>query len=274
MGASPSAVEETWRLPALGALGEGAPGRRVALFALSIAAGLVGWAILAAVLDKPSFMPSPLATLNGAVDLIAKGVLPESIAVSFARILAGWVLGSILGIPLGLLMGRSQTIRTLAEPYVEFFRFIPPIAFVTLAVIWFGLGETSKVVLIVYTTVFMVAINTMIGVLNVEPDKLDAARSLGARELQVFFHVTIPATVPYIVTGMKIAMGNSFMTVVSAEMIAAKSGVGWLIFDSRLYLLTSWIFVGILTLGIMGFFTDRAFRLVAGNLLRKYNVKL
>jgi ABC-type nitrate/sulfonate/bicarbonate transport system permease component len=157
---------------------------------------------------------------------------------------------------------------------VEFFRFIPPIAFVTLAIIWFGLGEASKIVLIVYTTLFMVAINTMIGVLSIDPDKRFAALCLGASERQVFFHITIPASIPSIVTGMKIAMGNSFMTVVSAEMIAAKSGVGYLIMNSRLFLLTEWIFVGIITLGLMGFISDRALRLVANTLLRRYAVKV
>jgi NitT/TauT family transport system permease protein len=171
-------------------------------------------------------------------------------------------------------MGSSQFVRAFMDPYVEFFRFVPPIAFVTLAVIWFGLGETSKIVLIVYTTVFMVAINTMIGVLGVEPDKRFAALCLGATERQVFLHVTIPAIVPNIVTGMKIAMGNSFMTVVSAEMVAAKSGVGFLIFNSRLFLLTEWIFVGIITLGLMGFVTDRALRVVAVTLLKRYEVKV
>jgi ABC-type nitrate/sulfonate/bicarbonate transport system permease component len=157
---------------------------------------------------------------------------------------------------------------------VEFFRFIPPIAFVTLAIIWFGLGEASKIVLIVYTTLFMVAINTMIGVLSIEPDKHFAALCLGASQRQVFFHVTIPAAIPNIVTGMKIAMGNSFMTVVSAEMIAAKTGVGYLIMNSRLFLLTEWIFVGIITLGLMGFISDRALRLVANTMLRRYAVKI
>jgi len=157
---------------------------------------------------------------------------------------------------------------------VEFFRFIPPIAFVTLAIIWFGLGEASKIVLIVYTTLFMVAINTMIGVLIIDPDKRFAALCLGASERQVFFHVTIPAAIPNIVTGMKIAMGNSFMTVVSAEMIAAKTGVGYLIMNSRLFLLTEWIFVGIITLGLMGFISDRALRLVANTTLRRYAVKI
>ena len=248
--------------------------RRLAVFALSLLCGLILWTFLAWWVGKPAFLPSPAKTLEGAMELIRSGDLQDHVVTSFMRIIVGFVLGTIIGIPLGLAMGSSQFVRAFMDPYVEFFRFIPPIAFVTLAVIWFGLGETSKIVLIVYTTLFMVAINTMIGVLGVEPDKRFAALSLGASDRQVFLHVTIPAVIPNIVTGMKIAMGNSFMTVVSAEMIAAKSGVGFLIFNSRLFLLTEWIFVGIITLGIMGFITDRALRIVAVTLLKRYEVKV
>lgn len=248
--------------------------QRGTIFALSLLCALAVWTFAAWWVGKPAFLPSPAKTLAGAIELIKNGDLQADVAMSFMRIIAGFTIGTIIGIPLGLLMGMSPFVRTFMDPYVEFFRFIPPIAFVTLAVIWFGLGETSKIVLIVYTTLFMVAINTMIGVLGIEPDKRFAALCLGASRAQVFFHVTIPAVIPSIVTGMKIAMGNSFMTVVSAEMVAAKSGIGFLIFNSRLFMLTEWIFVGIITLGVMGFITDRALRLVASTLLKHYDVKM
>jgi ABC-type nitrate/sulfonate/bicarbonate transport system permease component len=243
-------------------------------FGASLVCALIIWTSLAWWVGKPAFLPSPRATLDGAIELIRNGQLMENVSASLSRIVAGYIIGTCIGIPLGLFMGKSKIVRAFVDPYVEFFRFIPPIAFVTLAIIWFGLGEASKIVLIVYTTLFMVAINTMIGVLSIEPDKRFAALCLGASERQVFFHVTIPAAIPSIVTGMKIAMGNSFMTVVSAEMIAAKSGVGYLIMNSRLFLLTEWIFVGIITLGLMGFISDRALRLVANTLLRRYAVKI
>jgi ABC-type nitrate/sulfonate/bicarbonate transport system permease component len=245
-----------------------------AIFALSLLCAVALWTFLAWWVGKPAFLPSPMKTLSGAVELIRSGELQADVIVSFTRIIVGFTIGTAIGIPLGLLMGISPFIRIFMDPYVEFFRFIPPIAFVTLAVIWFGLGETSKIVLIVYTTLFMVAINTMIGVLGVEPDKRFAALCLGASKVQVFFHVVIPAVIPDIVTGMKIAMGNSFMTVVSAEMVAAKSGIGFLIFNSRLFLLTEWIFVGIITLGLMGFITDRALRLLVSTLLKHYDVRM
>jgi ABC-type nitrate/sulfonate/bicarbonate transport system permease component len=258
-----------WKWPAsLGSL------RHASIFALSLLCALLCWTFLAWWVGKPAFLPSPIRTFYGAIELLRDGTLQEDVAVSFMRILVGFVIGILIGIPLGLLMGISPFVRSFLDPYVEFFRFIPPIAFVTLAVIWFGLGETSKIVLIVYTTLFMVAINTMIGVLGIDPDKRFAALCLGASKRQVFFHVIIPAAVPDIVTGMKIAMGNSFMTVVSAEMVAARSGVGFLIFNSRLFLLTEWIFVGIITLGMMGFITDRAMRILVGVLLKRYDVKV
>jgi ABC-type nitrate/sulfonate/bicarbonate transport system permease component len=243
-------------------------------FGSSLVCAFIIWTILAWWVGKPAFLPSPRATLDGAIELIRNGQLMENVAASLSRIVIGYFIGTCIGIPLGLFMGRSKIVRAFVDPYVEFFRFIPPIAFVTLAIIWFGLGEASKIVLIVYTTLFMVAINTMIGVLSIDPDKRFAALCLGASERQVFFHVTIPAAIPNIVTGMKIAMGNSFMTVVSAEMIAAKTGVGYLIMNSRLFLLTEWIFVGIITLGLMGFISDRALRLVANTMLRRYAVKV
>lgn len=245
-----------------------------AIFALSLLCALLVWTALAWWVGKPAFLPSPVKTLDGAIELVRNGDLQADVAISFMRIMVGFTVGTLIGIPLGLLMGMSRFVRAFMDPYVEFFRFIPPIAFVTLAVIWFGLGETSKIVLIVYTTLFMVAINTMIGVLGIEPDKRFAALCLGATRTQVFVHVMIPAVIPSIVTGMKIAMGNSFMTVVSAEMVAARSGIGFLIFNSRLFLLTEWIFVGIITLGTMGFITDRALRLLASTLLKRYDVKM
>ena len=119
-------------------------------------------------------------------------------------------------------------------------------------VIWFGIGEISKVLIIVYTTIFIVLINTVVGVANIAPNKLRAAACLGATPLKIFILVTWPATLPFILTGMRLAMGNSFATVVSAEMIAADKGLGYLIFNSRLWMATDKIFIGIVCLGVLG----------------------
>jgi NitT/TauT family transport system permease protein len=202
--------------------------------------------------------------------MIADGSLWGHIRISFFRIAAGWAIGSALGIPLGLLMGDIRFFRNLFNPYLQFFRFIPPIAFVTLSLIWFGMGETSKVVLIVYTTIFIVTVNTIAGVMSVNPILEQAARSLGANRIRIFTRVILPSTIPFLLTGMRLAMGNSFMTIVSAEMIAADKGLGFLIFTSRLFMQTERIFVGIVSLGILGFVVDAAFRLGMNRFAKQY----
>ena len=139
--------------------------------------------------------------------------------------MAGWSLGLIIGIPVGVVMGYFSFVRRLLDPYVEFFRFIPPIAFVTLAVIWLGPGEASKVALILYTTIFIVTLNVIAGVLSVTIATA-GGRIAGGRPHQTLLTVIFPSTVPYIVTGARLAMGNSFLTIVSAEIVAAQVGSG------------------------------------------------
>jgi len=175
---------------------------------------------------------------------------------------------------IGLLRQVQRAVATLLDPHIEFFRFIPPVAFVTLAVVWFGIGESSKVVLIFYTSVFIVTLNTVAGVLAVSESKLRAAVSLGAGRRQIMLYVVLPATVPHVVTGARLAMGNSFLTIVSAEIVAAQVGLGALIWTSRNYGRIDWVFVGIIVLGVLGFVFDRVLRIVARRVLRRYAVKL
>jgi taurine transport system permease protein len=251
--------------------------RRRAVSALctfvSIAAGLAVWEL--ASLRVPSlFLPSPLETWEGFLELLDDGTLGTSILASSARILVGWGLGVAVGVPLGIFMGYFRWVRRLFDPYIEFFRFIPPIAFVTLAVIWLGPGEASKVALIFYTTVFIVTLNTIAGTVSVPELRLRAAASLGAGPLTTLRTVIVPSTVPYMVTGARLAMGNSFLTIVSAEIVAAQEGLGALIWNARNYSRTEWVFVGIITLGLLGFVFDRILRIAARTLLRRYGVAI
>jgi NitT/TauT family transport system permease protein len=249
-------------------------GGRTALVTLaSVLLGLAVWQLLAARLG-PALLASPAQTLTAAIELAKDGTLFNSVLASSRRILIGWGLGLLVGVPVGLVMGRMRLVRTLLDPYIEFFRFIPPIAFVTLAVVWFGIGESSKVVLIFYTSVFIVTLNTVAGVLAVSESKLRAAASLGAGRWQTLCHVVLPATVPHVVTGARLAMGNSFLTIVSAEIVAAQVGLGALIWTSRNYGRIDWVFVGIIALGLLGFVFDRVLRIVARRLLGRYGVKL
>lgn len=247
--------------------------RTIGVYVVSILVGVGVWQLLAMAYG-PGLVASPGQTAVAAWELAADGTLGNSILASSRRILIGWVLGIVVGVPIGLGMGQVRIVRQMMDPYIEFFRFIPPVAFVTLAVVWFGIGETSKIVLIFYTSVFIVTLNTLAGVLSVNESKLRAAASLGARRWQVLRSVVLPATVPHIVTGARLAMGNSFLTIVSAEIVAAQVGLGALIWTSRNYGRIDWVFVGIVTLGILGFVFDRVLRILARRVLRRYGVKL
>jgi NitT/TauT family transport system permease protein len=240
-----------------------------AIYGLSFSLFLLGW-WYASLKTIPAFVPSPSLTFQAFGELINTHVLSNAMGISFLRIGSGWLLGGLVGIPLGLLMGRVRIIREFATPYIEFFRFIPPIAFVSLFLIWFGSGETSRILLIVYSTIFIVVLNTMAGAMAVKDGVIRAARCLGTSEAQLLLRVIVPSTVPYMITGMRLAMGSSFMTIVSAEMISANSGIGYIIWSSRNYMLTDQIFVAIVVLGLMGFVADRSVNLTAKHLLRKY----
>ncbi len=240
--------------------------------------GVATWAMvlllwqLVALHSNPDFFPGPLPTLRGVVELSQDGSLFRYIGISLARVLKGWALGVICAVPIGLLMGRSALLRALTEPFLHFIRFIPPLAFITLFMLWLGIGETSKVALIMYATLFTVILNTMTGVLAVEEDKLRSARCMGASERQIMQYVIVPATIPYIFTGVRLAMSSSFMAIIGAEMVAANEGVGFMIWSSRLYFKTDWIFVGLFSLGIMGFATDRLLSWVGGVALARYGI--
>jgi taurine transport system permease protein len=246
--------------------------RRGWIMVLAIVVGIFVWSLLARQFG-PALVASPTETVTAAKDLIENGTLWESVKASSYRILVGWALGVVVGAPLGLFMGRIRIVREFFEPYIEFFRFVPPIAFISLAVIWFGLGETSKIVLIFYTAVFVVILNTLAGAVATDEDKMRAAASLGASRLQALYSVVLPSTVPHIVTGARLAMGNSFLTIVSAEIVAADKGLGALIWTSRNFGRIDWTFVGIITLGVLGFLFDRVLR-VAVRPLARYKAKI
>jgi NitT/TauT family transport system permease protein len=240
--------------------------------------GIMAWVLviaiwsMAASFSDPQFLPGPIAVWQGAIDLSQDGSLFLYIWVSFLRVITGWILGNLVAIPIGLLIGRVPMLRSLFDPIINFVRFIPPLAFITLFMLWFGIGEQSKIFLIMYATFFIVTINTITGVQAVEEDKIRSARSMGASEWQIMVHVIIPASLPYIFTGAKLAMGSSFMAIVGAEMVAANEGIGYMIWNSRLYFKTDWIFVGLIVLGFMGFLMDRVFNLFGKVALKRYNV--
>jgi NitT/TauT family transport system permease protein len=233
---------------------------RLAGYAIGFGSLFVLWHVASVYLLNSILFPPPARVIAKAIELARDGTLWENASISLQRIALGFLFGTLIGVPLGLAIGSFGIVRRILEPYTEFLRFIPATALITVAVIWFGIGEGSKIFLIIYTTVFIVIINTAAGVSAIAPNKIRAARSLGANRAQVFLFVALPATVPFILTGMRLAMGNSFVTIIAAELVAANAGLGKMIWDARLYMLVDQIFVALLVLGLLGFATDRLFR--------------
>jgi NitT/TauT family transport system permease protein len=237
---------------------------------LSILVVLLVWQVASTRWLPSVLFPTPLRTAEAWVALVREGVLPYHVGVSLARIAAGFVLGTLVGVPVGLAMGLFRPVLIFLEPYVQFFRFVPPVAWIIPAILWFGIGETSKIFLIFYTTVFLVLLNTMAGVAAVARNQIRSARCFGARRWQLFFWVSLPATMPYVLTGMRLAMGNSFAAVVGAEFIAAQAGLGFLIIDSGTWMATDRMFAGMLTLGLLGIVADALFRAVIARTAGRY----
>jgi NitT/TauT family transport system permease protein/taurine transport system permease protein len=187
-----------------------------------------------------------------------------------SRILVGFVSGSVFGVIFGVLLGRIRVLHDLLDPIMELLRYLSPTAMIPIAVIWFGIGEMSKYFLIFWGTFFIVLINTTAGVWRAPIARQRAAECLGANRLQIFLMVVIPSAVPYIVTGMRVAMASSFMSIIPAEILAADSGIGYLLQKSSMLLQTNRIFVALATICILGFAVDRLFRFLVQRVLARY----
>lgn len=229
------------------------------------------WYLLSLFQDE-LFLPGPIETINGTWEIIQNGKLFLFAFISLRRVFIGWIIGTLVAIPIGLLIGRIQILRKLIEPFINFFRFVPGLALLTLFLMWFGVGELSKVVLIIYGTVFTVVVNTIAGVIAVDQDRINSARTLGVSEWKIIYSVIWPSVIPYVFTGARLGLGGAFSSIIAAEMLAAKEGVGYLIYTSRMYFHTDWIFAGIIVLGLMGYISDKLLRLLGNKFLKKYGV--
>jgi NitT/TauT family transport system permease protein len=245
---------------------------RLTGYLVSVTVVLALWQYLSAQAIIPLLFPSPWSTFQIGLDLLQSGQLGNDIRASVGRILAGFTIGSLLGVAMGISMGSFRIVRLVLEPYIQFLRMLPALAWIPTVMLWLGTDEVAKITLLAYTTVFIVALNTMIGVASVPRDQLRAAQTFGATPWQIFRTVKFPATVGYMITGMRLAMGNCFMTVVAAELVASDSGLGYLIFSSRQWMQTEYAFVGIAMIGFLGMIIDQAFHLTTTKLLRRYQV--
>lgn len=244
--------------------------RAVALSTLSVAIAFVSWQLLSSFVFNPFLIPPPLEVFRTAIPMVVSGEIATDVAISMSRILVGFIVGSATGIVMGVLLGRIRLLHDLLDPIIELLRYLSPTAMIPIAVIWFGIGELSKYFLIFWGTFFIVLINTIAGVWRAPVTRQRAAECLGANRLQVFVLVVIPSSVPYIITGMRVAMASSFMSIIPAEILAADSGIGYLLQKSSMLLQTNRIFVALLTICLLGFIVDRIFRLLVDRVLARY----
>lgn len=196
------------------------------------------------------------------------GELPHDAFASLYRVLGGFAIGTGLALPLGLLMGARPGFYAAFNPVLQVLRPIPPIAFIPLAILWFGLGNPPAFFLISLGAFFPVLMNTIAGVRNVDAIYLRAARNLGAGEWTLFRRVMVPAAMPYILTGIRVGIGVAFIVVIVAEMIAVNSGLGYRILEAREYFWSDKIIAGMITIGLLGLAIDSAMNALNGWLLR------
>jgi ABC-type nitrate/sulfonate/bicarbonate transport system permease component len=244
--------------------------RALLLSAASLVIALLGWQFLSTFVFNPFLIPPPAEVIRTAIPMLASGEILADVSISMVRICVGFLVGSFVGIVTGVLLGRVRLLHDLLDPIIELLRYLSPTAMIPIAVIWFGIGELSKYFLIFWGTFFIVIINTVAGVWRAPIARLRAAECLGANRLQIFVLVVIPSALPYIVTGMRVAMASSFMSIIPAEILAADSGIGYLLQKSSMLLQTNRIFVALLTICILGFAVDRVFRLFVNRVLARY----
>ena len=223
----------------------------------------VWWAVVAA--SGSVIFPSPWQVVTGTIELIRDGTLWEHIGASLLRVGAGFLLAVAVAVPLGLWMGWVRGAFDALNPIFQILRPISPIAWIPIAILWFGVGNASPIYLIFISSVFPMIVQTTAGVHGIEKRYLRAAENFGVSRYTLFTQVVIPAVLPQIIIGMRIGLGVAWLVVVAAEMIALRSGLGYLIIDSRnagnRYDL---VIAGMIIIGVIGLLLDGAMRLLEG----------
>ncbi len=216
---------------------------------------------------SPMLLPSPLDVLHSAITELRSGALLKNIIASVSRVTQGFVIAAILGVGAGLAVGTRKALERLIEPLIELLRPIPPLAFLPMMVLWFGIGELSKIMFIAYSAFFPIFTTTVEGIRYVDPVLVRAASSLGATRTQLFRRVVLPAATPSIITGLRLGFALSFFVIVAAEFIAANSGLGYMINEARTFFSVSDMLLGAFVIGIIGFLVNAVLRKLEGKLL-------
>lgn len=238
--------------------------RNILMNILSISLFIIIWELASRLSNlNIALFPPPSWVVQELWRMVLSGMWFNDVWVSTARVAAGFLLGALIGLTVGLMTGRIELVRALIEPVIQLLRPIPSIAWVSISIFWFGLGELSKVLLITYGVFFHVWLNTHIGVSTVDPTLIRAARSLGAKGGRLFFQIILPAALPFIIAGFRLGVAVAFIVVVAAELSGASAGVGYRISHSREIFRADRMMVGLMTLGVLGGLADLMFTRLA-----------
>ncbi|ENZ33594.1 hypothetical protein HMPREF1084_02064 [Clostridium butyricum 60E.3] len=211
-------------------------------------------------------VPTPQAVWNAFIDIIQNGYknysLLQHLGASMERLFISFLFAALIAVPFGLASGYNSKIRAIFEPIIEFYRPLPPLAYYTLLVLWLGIGNESKITLLFLACFAPIYISCVSAVLKIKEDYINSAYTVGASKYQIFIHVILPSCLPDIFVGIRTAVGVAYTTLVAAEMVAAKSGLGWMVLDASNYLRSDIIFVGIIIMGITGILLDQFLRIL------------
>ncbi|MCS7461702.1 ABC transporter permease [Paenibacillus doosanensis] len=227
------------------------------LTAVSIVIGIVLWYILSAIPAIGAIITNPTIVVKTFISETASGRMWTNVGASLFRVLGGFSLGLIVAIPVAFLMGWYSVVRSVVEPWIQFFRTIPPIALIPLVIVAQGVGESAKVTVIFVSTFLVMVISIFQGVRNVDPTLIRASRVLGARDRDIFFEVIVPASFPYILVGVRLGLAAAWTTLVAAELTGANKGLGNMIMEASLYFRMEVVILGIIVIGIIGLAMDK-----------------
>ena len=238
---------------------------------------LVWWGVTAMQLISPLFLPAPQQVLKQLVSISTQGfmdaTLGQHLAASLGRILVALLAAVVIGVPVGIAMGLNPTVRGILDPIIEIYRPVPPLAYLPLMVIWFGIGETSKILLIYLAIFAPVTLVAAAGVRSVEQVRVRAAQALGANRWQVLWYVVLPNALPEILTGLRIGLGVGWSTLVAAELIAATRGLGFMIQSAGEFLATDVVIAGISVIALIAFALELGLRALQRRLTPWHGVK-
>ena len=218
---------------------------------------LIVWSILTyGRFVDPLFLPSPGRVFQAGVDLFVEMGFTTDILNSVYRVMMGFVIAAIIGVPIGLVMGTFKVAEAFTEPVVGFIRYMPASAFIPLFILWLGIGDVEKIAIIFVGSFFQLVLMVAVVAKNVHKDLLETAYTLGAKRFQVIRKVLLPASLPGIVDTLRIIVGWAWTYIIVAELVASASGIGYMIISSQRMLRTGNIIFGILTIGMLGLITD------------------